>query len=59
MRVTSEGARYRDNALLRGITLILIRVLGWHEMAEVWRCQCSEKLTLPQRRYIPWWLEDK
>jgi SAM-dependent methyltransferase len=54
----SEGARYRDNALLRGITLFCIRVLGWHELAEVWRFQCRDKLTLPQRRYIPWWLEN-
>jgi SAM-dependent methyltransferase len=58
VRVTSEGARYRDSSLLRGITLLFIRVLGWHELAEVWRFECSEKLTLPQRRYIPWWLED-
>src|SRR5215510_1367274 len=26
VKVTSEGARYRDNALLRGITLLFIRV---------------------------------
>jgi len=57
VKVSSEGARYRDNGLLRGITLLFIRVLGWHELAEVWRFECSEKLTLPQRKYIPWWLE--
>ena len=55
--VSSEGARYRDNSLLRAITLVLIRVLGWHELAEGWRFECSEKLTLPQRKYTPWWLE--
>jgi SAM-dependent methyltransferase len=54
----SEGTRYRDNALLRGVTRLLIRVLGWHELAEVWRFECGDKLTLPQRKYIPWWLED-
>jgi SAM-dependent methyltransferase len=59
VKVSSEGARYRDSALLRGLTLLCIRVLGWHELAEVWRFECGEKLTLPQRRYIPWWLEDQ
>ena len=59
VRVTSEGARYRDNGLLRGLTLLMIRVFGWHELAEVWRFECTEKLTLAQRKYIPWWLEPK
>jgi len=58
VRVTSERARYHDNALLRALTRLCIRVLGWHELAEYWRFECSEKLTLPQRRYLPLWLED-
>ena len=57
--VTSEGARYRDNGLLRGITRLLVRVLGWHELAAVWRFECREKLALPQRKHVPWWLEDR
>lgn len=56
--VGSDGARYRDNALLRGITRLLVRVLGWHELAEAWRFDCGDKLALPQRKHVPWWLRD-
>jgi len=59
VKVTSRGARYRDSALLRGITRLLIVVLGWHELAEEWRFECRDKLTLPQRKYVPWWLENR
>src|SRR5215471_1803505 len=50
VQVFSEGARYRDSVVLRGLTRLCIRVLGWHELAEAWRFECSEKLTLPQRK---------
>src|SRR5262249_58577932 len=53
VRVRSEGARYRDNALLRGRTRLLIRVLGWHELTEVWRREGGEKLTPPHAQFIP------
>lgn len=59
VELRSEGSRYRDSALLRGVTRLLVRVLGWHELAETWRFECGEKLTLPQRKYLPWWLEDQ
>ena len=58
VRVSSEGSRYRDSGLLRGITRLLVGVLGWHELAEIWRFDCREKLTLPQRKHVPSWLED-
>jgi SAM-dependent methyltransferase len=59
VKVTSRGARYRDSVLLRGITRLLVGVLGWHELAEEWRFECRDKLTLPQRKFVPWWLEDR
>jgi SAM-dependent methyltransferase len=58
VELVSEGALYRDNALLRGIARALIRVLRWHELAEMWRFDCREKLPLPQRKSVPWSLED-
>jgi hypothetical protein len=54
VRVRAEGTRYRDSALLGGLTRLAVGVLGWHELAEVWRFECSEKLTLPQRRSASW-----
>jgi SAM-dependent methyltransferase len=53
VRVRGEGTRYRDNALLRAIVGLAIGVLGWRELAEVWRFECGEKQTLPQRRSVP------
>src|SRR4029079_10456280 len=50
VRVTSEGARYRDSRLLRGITLAAIRVLGWHELAEAWRFECRGQRSAPEGR---------
>jgi ubiquinone/menaquinone biosynthesis C-methylase UbiE len=55
--VGSEGSRYRDSRVLRALTLSGIRLFGWHELAEVWRFECTNKRAAPQRRYIPWWLE--
>jgi len=54
VRVRPEGSRYRDSALLRGMTKLSIGLLGWHELADAWRFECSDKLTLPQRRDVPW-----
>ena len=56
--VTSEGARYRDSAVLRAMTLAAIKVFGWHELAEIWAFDCRRKRAAPSRRYVPWWLED-
>jgi len=56
--VRSEGARYRDSAVLRAMTLGAIKAFGWHELAEVWAFDCTGKRAAPSRRYVPWWLED-
>jgi hypothetical protein len=56
--VRSTGARYRDSRALRAMAFGLVKVFGWHELAEAWVFECRGKRDAPTRAYVPWWLED-
>jgi SAM-dependent methyltransferase len=59
VRAGSEGVRYRDNALLVGLSYAAIHGLRMLELAQTWRFTCAHKRRQPVHAYVPWWLEEK
>jgi SAM-dependent methyltransferase len=58
VKVSSEGTRYRDNKVLAGFNLLLVKVCGFHELAQVWTFRCSDKRVPAQRRNTLWWIDE-
>ncbi len=59
VKVGSEGVRYRDSAVLVGLSYAAIHGLRMLELAQTWRFTCVGKRKRTVRVYIPWWLEEK
>ena len=56
VRVSSEGTKYRDNKLLAGLNLLLIKGLRFHELAQTWIFRCSAKREEARKNPTVWWL---
>ena len=58
VKISSEGTRYRDNKVLAAFNLLLVKVCGFHELAQVWTFRCSGKRVPAQRRNTLWWIDE-
>jgi SAM-dependent methyltransferase len=58
VRVKPLGAKYRDNLVLAGLTLIAIRGFRFYELAQGWDFVCTGPRREPEHRYTGWWAEE-
>lgn len=56
--VIPVGVKYRDNWLLTLFIKFLVRILGFHELAQGWTFVCYKKKAAPARAYLGWWQEN-
>ena len=59
VRVRPLGVRYRYSKLLVAILHVLVTGLRMYDLAQAWSFVCTRPRRRPERRYIPWWLEDR
>jgi SAM-dependent methyltransferase len=59
VRVRPLGVRYRYSKLLVAILHVLVKGLRMYDLAQAWSFVCTRPRRRPERRYIPWWLEDR
>jgi SAM-dependent methyltransferase len=58
VQVRPLGVRYRSSKLLVALLHLLVRGLRMYDLAQAWVFLCRRPRR-PERRYIPWWLEER
>ncbi|MFN8533352.1 MAG: hypothetical protein U0556_07375 [Dehalococcoidia bacterium] len=59
VEVRPLGVMYRYNKVLVAILQVLVKVFRMHDLAQAWSFVCRGPRRRPERRYIPWWLEER
>lgn len=59
VRVRPLGVMFRYSKVLVAILHVLVRVFRMYDLAQAWSLVCARPRQRPERRYLPWWLEER